>query len=237
MSTTAPTTTATPPNPRLADARSADPSRPRSIVLLGIDGAGKTTVGTALVAEIRESGTPAQLLRNPAGRRWMSRVAARFGIVLTPVWANRLESVVRSLNVLSAHVRAAGFTGTTVMDRHVACQLVLRSVRGLPQGVLMPWLLSQLPEPDAVILIDVPADIAHARILARGEDSETLAYLRSSREEYLELALSRGWHIIDGSGTPQQVAAKTRRAATSNSSALHLAFGGKSHSRSTSPTP
>lgn len=237
MSTTATTAPDTLPNPTQVNGCPADQPRPRSVVLLGIDGAGKTTVGTTLVAELRDSGWPAQLLRNPAGRRWMSRVAARFGIVLTPAWANRLESVVRCLNVLVSHARAAGFAGTTVMDRHVACQLVLRSARGLPQGLLMPWLLSRLPKPDAVILIDVPAHIAHARILARGEDSETLSYLRSSREEYLELALSRGWHIIDGSGTPQQVAAMTRQAATSNNSVLHLAIGGQSHSPSANPTP
>ncbi|MBV1779299.1 thymidylate kinase [Paeniglutamicibacter sp. ABSL32-1] len=216
MSPATTTTTDTLPNPRHADAHANERSRPRTVVLLGIDGAGKTTVGTTLAAELQASGTQAQLLRNPAGRRWMSRVAGRFGTALTPAWADRLESVVRLANVLASHARASGFAGTTVMDRHVACQLVLRSVRGLPQGVLLPWLLSRLPEPDAVILIDVPAEVAHARILARGEDSETLSYLRSAREAYLEIALARGWHIIDGTGTPRQVAAKTRRAATGN---------------------
>lgn len=216
MSPATTTTTDTLPNPRHADAHANEQSRPRTVVLLGIDGAGKTTVGTTLAAELQASGTQAQLVRNPAGRRWMSRAAGRFGTALTPAWANRLESVVRLANVLASHARASGFAGTTVMDRHVACQLVLRSVRGLPQGVLLPWLLSRLPEPDAVILIDVPAEVAHARILARGEDSETLSYLRSAREAYLEIALARGWHIIDGTGTPRQVAAKTRRAATGN---------------------
>ncbi len=100
------------------------------------------------------------------------------------------------------------------MDRHVACQLVLRSVRGLPQGVVLPWILARLPRPDAIILIDVPADVAYSRILRRGEDSETMAYLSSSREAYLEIALARGWHIVDGLGTPQQVAADAMRAVT-----------------------
>ena len=186
-------------------------------MLLGIDGAGKTTTATALVASLRDSGARAQLLRNPAGRRWMTRVAARFGTALTPTWANRLESIVRCVNVLLAHTRAVAFPGTTVMDRHVACQLVLRSIRGLPQGVLLPWLLARLPRPEAIILIDVPADVAYSRILLRGEDSETLAYLSSSREAYLEIALARGWHVVDGSGTPQQVAADALRAASSPS--------------------
>lgn len=184
------------------------------MVLLGIDGAGKTTVGRTIVAELRDSGTPAQLLRNPAGRRWMSRMAERLGIAgLPPAWANGLESVVRAVNVLMAHARAARFAGTTVMDRHAACQLVLRSVRGLPQGVLLQWLTTRLPRPDAIILIDVPPALAYDRILARGEDSETLEYLQSARKAYLEIARARGWHIIDGSGTPHQVAAQVRLAA------------------------
>ena len=202
------------PEPWDADTLSGDSSRRRTVVLLGIDGAGKTTTATALVASLRISGARAQLLRNPAGRRWMTRVAASFGTVLTPAWANRLESVVRCVNVLLAHTRAAGFHGTTIMDRHVACQLVLRSVRGLPRGVILPWILARLPRPDAIILIDVPAGVAYTRILLRGEDSESLAYLSSSREAYLKIAMAKGWHIVDGSGTPQQVATDAMTAVT-----------------------
>lgn len=185
-------------------------------MLLGIDGAGKTTAATALVAGIRDTGIRAQLLRNPAGRRWMSRVAARFGTALPPTWANRLESVVRCANVFVAHTRASVFPGTTVMDRHLACQLVLRSVRGLPRGRLLPWIMDRLPQPDAVILIDVPAEVAHARILARGEDSETMSYLVSAREAYLEIAAAKGWHVVDSSGIPENVAVDTLRAASHN---------------------
>lgn len=187
------------------DARPDVRSRHPTIVLLGIDGAGKTTAATTLVEGIRATGAWAQLLRNPAGRRWMSRVAVRFDTVLPPLWAHRTESVVRSLNVLLAHARAAVFPGVTVMDRHLACQLVLSSVRGLPHGRLLPWLIARLPKPDLVILVDVPAEVAHARIVARGEDSETLAYLASARATYLELAKAKGWHVLDGTGTPERV--------------------------------
>ena len=182
-------------------------------MLLGIDGAGKTTAANALVAGIRECGGRAQLLRNPAGRRWMSRMASRFGTALSPTWANRLESLVRSVNVLIAQARAFVYPGATVMDRHLACQLVLRSVRGLPQGRLLQWIMRVLPRPDSVILIDVPAEVAHARIVSRGEDSETMSYLASAREAYLEIASVRGWNIVDGSSTPDQVARDTLRAA------------------------
>lgn len=186
------------------------------IVILGIDGAGKTTAATSIVAQIRTTGSRAQLLRNPAGRRWMSRVAGKFGMALPPAWANRLESLVRCVNVLIAHARAATFPGTTVMDRHVACQLVLRSVRGLPHGRLLPWLITRLPRPEAIILIDVPAELAHARIIARGEDIETLQYLSSARSAYLEIAATRGWHVIDGSGSRENTVRHALRAASND---------------------
>jgi dTMP kinase len=121
---------------------------------------------------------------------------------------------VRSVNVLAAHARAAlfrrrvqrGAGGLLVMDRHLACQLVLRDVRGLPRGRFLPWLAGRLPAPDAIVLLDVPAEVAYARIHARGEDHESLAYLRAARTAYLGLAATEGWHVIDATEAPARVA-------------------------------
>ncbi|ASN40640.1 MULTISPECIES: dTMP kinase [Paeniglutamicibacter] len=211
MSTALRTRNGTLPNPRHIGAFADDSSRRRTIVLLGIDGAGKTTAAESLVKVLKLSGTPAQLLRNPAGRRWLSRVAERFGTSLSPSWANRIESVVRCVNVLRAHLKATTFHGTTVMDRHIACQLVLQSVRGLPRGHVLPWLIARLPRPEAIVLLDLPAELAQARIILRGEDSETLLYLESAREAYLRIAQDKGWHIIDGSADPEQVLSNIAR--------------------------
>jgi dTMP kinase len=177
----------------------------RTVVVLGIDGAGKTTAAAGVVAAERAAGRRAQLLRNPAGRRWLARRAARWGVALPPAWADRLESAVRTVNVIVAQFRAAGFRGTTVMDRHLACQLVLRDVRGLPRGLVLPWLAARLPEPAAIVLLDVPAALAHARIQARGEDVEPLPYLRAARPAYLAMAEIRGWHVTDGSAGEKEV--------------------------------
>ncbi|MET1034947.1 MAG: dTMP kinase [Arthrobacter sp.] len=185
----------------------------RTIVVLGADGSGKTTAAAGLVASELGAGRPAQHLRNPAGRRWLARVTGPLGPRVPPRWADRFESAVRTLNVLAAHARAARFVGVTVMDRHLACQLVLRRVRGLPPGLFLPWLERALPRPDAVVLLDVPAETAHARIAARGEDSESLGYLRAARTEYLALAASRGWHVVDAGGSPDEVVDRVLAAA------------------------
>ncbi|GAA3677337.1 hypothetical protein GCM10023081_14540 [Arthrobacter ginkgonis] len=193
----------------------------RTVVLLGIDGAGKTTAARALIAAERAAGREAVLVRNPAGRRWLSRVASRLGVEVPVRWKERFETVVRSVNVLFAHARAAlfarrvpqGVGGLVVMDRHLACQLALREVRGLPRGRFLPWLARRLPAPDAVVLLDVPAEEAYARIHARGEDHEPLAYLQAARAAYLGLAAAEGWHVIDATQTPARVAEALRRVA------------------------
>lgn len=191
------------------------PAFPRTIALLGIDGAGKSTMAEIFASDLRTMGLPAQIMRNPGGRRWASRLTARFDAQLSPCWANRLEWAVRCANVLYAHARATRFPGITVMDRHIPCQLVLQALRGFPSGRIMPWLLARFPRPEVIVLIDVPAELAHQRIMARGEDHETMAYLLSARSAYLELAHRRGWRVVDGSGSPRQVADAVAQAALS----------------------
>ena len=189
------------------------PAYPRTIALLGIDGAGKSTVADIFATDLQTTGIPSQIMRNPSGRRWLSRLTLRFGAQLSPALANRLEWVVRCTNVLYAHVRAIRFPGITVMDRHIPCQLVLQAIGGIPTGRMLPRVLARLPHPEAIILIDVPAGIAYQRILTRGEDYETMAYLEAARSAYLELAHRQGWHVVDGSGSARQVADAVANAA------------------------
>ncbi|GGG65694.1 hypothetical protein GCM10011374_31990 [Kocuria dechangensis] len=183
-------------------------------MLLGIDGAGKTTTAAALVAAEREAGRPAIVLRNRSGRRWLARTSARFGVELPVRWVDRVETVVRTANVLMSQARTDHRGGLVILDRHLVCQLVLRRVRGLTQGRVLPWLSARLLRGDAVVVLDVPAETAHARILARGEDDESLEYLRAARATYLELARARGWIVVDAGGAPEVVIARIAGAAS-----------------------
>ncbi|MFI7744803.1 thymidylate kinase [Kocuria rhizosphaericola] len=180
------------------------------MVLLGIDGAGKTTTAAALVAAAQEAGWKAILLRNRSGRRWLARTSARGGVEVPVRWADRFETVVRTTNVLVAQVRAARRDGLVVIDRHLVCQLVLRRVRGLPPGRVLPRLAVAVLGAGVVVVLDVPAETAHARILARGQDDESLEYLRAARAAYLELAGVRGWAVVDATGAPEAVLARLR---------------------------
>lgn len=188
------------------------PTRPRTVVLLGIDGAGKTTAAAALVAAERASGRPALVLRNRSGRRWLARASARLGVEVPVRWADRVETVVRAANVLVSRARTGRRSGLVVVDRHLVCQLVLRKVRGLPPGRVLPWLADAWLRADAVVVLDVPAETAQERILSRGEDDETLEHLRAARSAYLDLARARGWSVVDATGTTETVLARIAHA-------------------------
>lgn len=182
-------------------------------MLLGIDGSGKTTTARAL-ARVQDGATRRGLvLRNRSGRRWLGRVSARFGLAPSVRWTDRFETAVRIVNVLASEARARLTGRLVILDRHLICQVVLRRVRALPQGRLLPRMAHGLLTADAVAVLDVPAEVAYERIRARGEDLESLEFLRATRALYLELAATHGWCVIDATGTTEAIVSRIESAA------------------------
>ena len=153
----------------------------------------------------RLAGSKALLLRNHAGRRNLTQWSARTGVPLRPRLADALETVIRTINVVVSHIRAHRFPGLVVMDRHLYCQLGLRSVRGLPHGRFLPWLLKRLPKPGLVIHFDLAPEQALERILLRGTDTETLEELTALSDGYRALPEFPGFLRIDAGGAPDEV--------------------------------
>jgi dTMP kinase len=181
------------------------------IVLTGIDGSGKSTAARALVEAAQTDGENALLLSNHAGRRSMSVLAERLGIRWPRRLADAVETALRVANVLISHARASRFDGLVVMDRHLHCQLALRMAKGLPRGRALPWLISSLPGPDAVVHLDVEPALAHRRIEARGTDSETLADLLALRDAYRSMPEYPGFDQLDADCPPAEVLARLKR--------------------------
>ncbi len=181
------------------------------IVLTGIDGSGKSTATRALVDSAQADGENALLLSNHAGRRSMSVLAERWGFRWPRRLADAVETTLRLANVMVSHARASRFDGLVVMDRHLHCQLALRTAKGLPRGRLLPWLIASLPEPDAVVHLDVEPALAHRRIVARGTDSETLADLVDLRDAYRAMTEYPGFVQLDADCTPEEVVARLKR--------------------------
>ena len=184
------------------------------IVLTGIDGSGKTTAARALVDAARSAGNGAHFLGNYAGRRQMSLISARLGVHVPPRLADVLETAVRTFNVLNSHRRARRFHGLVVMDRDLHCQLALRRMHRLPRGRVLPFLIRALPQPDLLIYLDIDPREAHARVLARGTDSERLEDLESLREAYRSLPEFPGFTSIPADGSPAEVLARLQAAIT-----------------------
>lgn len=69
--------------------------------------------------------------------------------------------------------------------------------------------------PDAILIYDVPADVARERLLAQGKEldvfEQDLDFQMRVRENYLAFAKQYpNCHIIDGSGQPEEVFLKTK---------------------------
>lgn len=175
------------------------------IVLTGIDGSGKSRAAQALVTAARAEGKKALLLNNHAGRRSMSVLGERLGIRWPLRLGEAVETTLRVINVLVSHAKASRFDGLVVMDRHLYCQLALRTTKGLPRGRLLPWLLSRLPAPDAVVHLEIEPALAHRRIMARGTDAETLADLSAFRDAYRSMPEYGAFLEVDGGRPPAEV--------------------------------
>lgn len=177
------------------------------IVLTGIDGSGKSRAAQALVTAARAEGKKALVLNNHAGRRSMSVLGERLGIRWPLRLGEAVETTLRVINVLVSHAKASRFDGLVVMDRHLYCQLALRAAKGLPRGRLLPWLLSRLPAPDAVVHLEIEPALAHRRIMARGTDAETLADLSAFRDAYRSMPEYGAFLEVDGGRPPAEVLA------------------------------
>ncbi|MCU1518242.1 MAG: thymidylate kinase, partial [Pseudarthrobacter sp.] len=165
------------------------------VVLLGIDGAGKTTAAHAL-GKLLAPCTPTLVLANYSGRRTMTAWAESLGLTVPPRMLDLAESFIRSVNVVANHVRARHFDGVVIMDRHLHCQQALRAARGLPSGWFLRRMTRLVPPADAVVFLDVSPEEAHRRIIARGTDTETLEDLRAYRDGYLGLPSFDGFHRV-----------------------------------------
>lgn len=174
------------------------------VVLVGIDGAGKSTAAQLLRDRIVLSGGRALMLQNHSGRRTMSSWCADHHVRLSPRLADWAETTVRVAHVLLNHLRARRFDGLVLMDRHLYCQLAIRAARGLRRGRLLPWLLRHLRHPDLVIFFDTPPTRAYARIQRRGTDEETLQFLEAFRAAYRSLPEFPTFFSVSSGGTPTE---------------------------------
>jgi dTMP kinase len=104
-----------------------------------------------------------------------------------------------------------------VCDRYEPSTLAYQGVaRGL--GVenveqLSAWATAGV-EPDVVVVLDLPDEIAEARVSADRDRFERAGadFHARVRAAYRDLAPERGWVLVDADGTPDEVANRVRAA-------------------------
>lgn len=175
------------------------------IVLVGVDGAGKSTAGRLLAKRLAAAEYPATFTMNRSGRRSITAWCKRRNIHPPVVLLEEIETSIRCSNVLVSHLRAKVGSGVLIMDKYLYCQVALRRARGLRSGWLLPFLLKVLPAPDIVFYFDVPADIAYCRVRRRAADTETFEHLQAFDAAYRELKNFSSFDVIDASLPSEQL--------------------------------
>ncbi|MEV6345112.1 AAA family ATPase [Actinoplanes sp. NPDC051851] len=193
------------------------PANVRTIALVGIDGSGKTTQARRLAADLAAAGLPAVYRQNAGGRRWFGRLAERFGRRDAEDLIGRramlfAESLLRWLAIARTLLRRAARREIAVMDRYAVCQFASLRARGArPAAERFARLAYRLlPRPDVTFLLTTDPAAAQVRIDRRGYDHETMEYLTSVTAAYRGLPEYPGFVVIDGNGSPDEVAAAIR---------------------------
>jgi dTMP kinase len=156
------------------------PGRGRLITIEGLDGAGKTTVATALATHLAERGIAVEVLREPGGVRASERIralvkdpAARIG----PRAEALLYAAARAQLVEEAIVPLLAAGTWVVLDRFVDSSLAYQGAgRGLgidPVREVNAFATGGL-RPDRTLLLEIDPALGRARTASRGEPADRL---------------------------------------------------------------
>lgn len=189
----------------------------------GIDGSGKSTQAKLLASYLTDQGRDVVLTREPGGSpgaeeirrllveggsdRWSPETEL---LLFTAARRDHVERVIRPALERGAFVISDRFADSTRVYQGTARADLREKVESLHK--LMIGL-----EPDRTFVIDVPAEIGLGRGNARGSvearfESMGLGFQAALREGFHKLAEEAPDRVIliDGSGSPEEVAARVR---------------------------
>ncbi|CAM3212034.1 dTMP kinase [Stackebrandtia soli] len=188
----------------------ASEPRQATIAFVGIDGAGKTTQATRLAAWLADADIKSTYRLAATGRRVLSNTARRLGkpdsiALFGPRLALRAETMLR-------HANLSVIRQPTVLiaDRYHICQYA-RTRMLCPD--LEPWVrhrMRRLPRPDITLFFELPPQLAHERVTARGIDHESVDALTALDAAYRSLPEAANYTHIDAAGDADTVAEAVR---------------------------
>jgi dTMP kinase len=190
------------------------------VVLEGGEGVGKSTQVELLAAALRASGREVVVTYEPGATKSGAQMRAVLLHADTPIdpTAELLLMLADRAQHVGGVVRPALDRGAIVVcDRYTPSTLAYQGV-GRELGVEHVESLSALAagglEPDVIVVLDLPDDVAEARVSAARDRMERAGaeFHRRVRAAYRRLAGERGWIVVDASGSPDEVAARVRAA-------------------------
>lgn len=184
------------------------------IVLEGIDGSGKSTLGRTLAERLHAEGRSAswhpnrnlQPVRDTLDEiAWEQGYAHRFEM-LGRDRAQFLAAVLKFRDLLELEPELARENHVVVLDRYYYTHLALAEASHTGNGPRLRRLYRSLPVPDATLLLDVTPRVALERVQARGTDSNSLPFLTRFAEAYRGLPETRaGFVVLDADQRPEEV--------------------------------
>ncbi len=185
------------------------------ISIEGIDGCGKSTHAKLLARWLRSRGRKVIITDEPTNGT-VGRIIKRVlkGELKLPIAAEALLFAADRVQHIADVIEPALKAGKVVLnERYVCSSLAYQSARGLPVG----WISSinkYALKPDLGILIDVPAEVAFARIKPSrrlDEFERNLRLQKLVRRNYLRIARRERLKIVDGTRSRDEVQAEMRR--------------------------
>jgi dTMP kinase len=183
------------------------------IVLEGGEGVGKSTQAALLTERLQAAGLVVDQTREPGGTRAGIELREKL-LHGTDIDAEtELEWLLedRRIHVEERIKPSLEKNVVVVCDRFTPSTLAYQGVArglGIDEVERRSAIAAGGLEPDLVIVLDLPDDVAEARIAGSRDrfEREGPDFHSRVRAAYRELARRRAWVIVDASGSPEEVA-------------------------------
>lgn len=191
------------------------------IVIEGIDGTGKSTLAAALAAALREEGRTVlqtfEPTRGPHGAR-LRQMAVSGRDAVTPDEEMALFIADRKEHLEQEILPALHRGETVIVDRYYYSTMAYQGARGVDPAKIEAAHRDFAPEPDLLVLLDLPVAEALHRITAKRGSTpdhfEGAEYLAKVREIFLGIARDQLMKI-DARATTEEMVGKIRQAMAS----------------------
>lgn len=176
------------------------------IAFEGIDGAGKTTQVNLLTAFLESCGIAVVKSKEPTDSAWGRKIRESASNGRMPL-SDELQAFIEDRKEhLSNTIMPALLSGKTViLDRYFYSTVAYQGSRGGKPDAILSLVRQHAPEPNAVILLDVPPAVGLDRISEGRKETpnafETMKNLKAVREVFLDLQKDNG-NISRFDGTP-----------------------------------